>query len=177
VDSQPGSGTTFTVRLPRGRVAAAFPTSTSVLLPPPTSSYEAVLIVDDNDDVRNLLVGILTLRAYTILTARNGRHALNVAAQHPGPIHLLVTDVAMPEMGGIELAAVLRELRPDLKVLFTSGHTEHPELLSRPFDADTQFLPKPFLPADLTQAVVALLERTPPASATETVGTFNEAKT
>lgn len=177
VDSQPGSGTTFTVRLPRGRVAAAFPTSTSVLLPPPTSSYEAVLIVDDNDDVRNLLVGILTLRAYTILTARNGRHALSVAAQHPGPIHLLITDVAMPEMGGIELAAVLREMRPDLKVLFTSGHTEHPELLSRPFDADTQFLPKPFLPADLTQAVVALLERTPPASATETVGTFNEAKT
>jgi len=177
VDSQPGSGTTFTVRLPRGRVAAAFPTSTSVLLPPPTSSYEAVLIVDDNDDVRNLLVGILTLRAYTILTARNGRHALSVAAQHPGPIHLLITDVAMPEMGGIELAAVLRELRPDLKVLFTSGHTEHPELLSRPFDADTQFLPKPFLPADLTQAVVALLERTPPPSATETVGTFDEAKT
>ena len=177
VDSQPGTGTTFTVLLPRGRVAAAFSAAPALSLPPPTSSYEAVLIVDDNDDVRNLLVGILTLRAYTILSARNGRHALDVAAQHAGPIHLLVTDVAMPEMGGIELAAALRELRPALKVLFTSGHTEHPELLSRPLDADTQFLPKPFMPGDLTQAVVTLLERTPPASATAAVGGFDEAKT
>jgi two-component system cell cycle sensor histidine kinase/response regulator CckA len=177
VDSQPGSGTTFTVLLPRGRVAAAFPTAPSLVVPPPTTSYEAVLIVDDNDDVRNLLAGILTLRAYTILTARNGRHALAVAAQHAGPIHLLVTDVAMPEMGGIELAAALRELRPALKVLFTSGHTEHPELLARPLDADTQFLPKPFLPGDLTQAVVTLLEGAPPASATTNPGSFDEAKT
>jgi len=176
VDSQPGTGTTFTVWLPRGRMAAAFPTTSTLPLAPPTSSYEAVLIVDDNDDVRNLLVGILTLRAYTILTARNGRHALDVAAQHPGPIHLLVTDVAMPEMGGIELATALRELRPTLKVLFTSGHTEHPELLSTPLDGDTQFLPKPFLPADLTQAVVTMLERTPPSSDSQTVGSFSEAK-
>lgn len=176
VESHPGTGTTFTVLLPRGRLAATFPTAPSLLAPPPASSYEAVLIVDDNDDVRNLLAGILTLRAYTILTARNGRHALEVAAQHPGPVHLLVTDVAMPEMGGIELAAKLRELRPTLKVLFTSGHAEHPELLSQPLDAETQFLPKPFLPADLTQAVVSLLEGSPAASRVASAGSFDEAK-
>ena len=176
VESHPGTGTTFTVLLPRGRVAAMFPTVASLPAPAPARSYEAVLIVDDNDDVRNLLVGILTLRAYSILTARNGRHGLEVAAQHPGPIHLLVTDLAMPEMGGVELAAALRELRPALKVLFTSGHTEHPELLSRPLDGDTQFLPKPFLPADLTQAVVSLLEGSPASNRATATGSFDEAK-
>jgi len=177
VDSHPGVGTTFTVLLPRGRVMAGFPAAPPLPPPVPTGSYEAVLIVDDNDDVRNLLVGILTLRAYVILTARNGRHALEVAAQHPAPIHLLVTDVAMPEMGGIELAAALREARPGLKVLFTSGHAEHPDLVSKPLGADTQFLPKPFLPGDLTRAVVALLEGAPPPNGTTAPHAFKEAKT
>jgi len=177
VDSRAGAGTTFTVLLPRGRAAAAFPTAPAMPAPSSSGSYEAVLIVDDNDDVRNLLVGILTLRAYAILTARNGRHALEVAAQHPGPIHLLVTDVAMPEMGGIELAAILRGTRPGLKVLFTSGHAEHPELVAKPLDADTHFLPKPFLPGDLTRAVVTLLEGAPATDATTVQPSFREAKT
>lgn len=177
VDSRPETGTTFTVLLPRGRAAPAFATPPTVSAPPLSGSYEAVLIVDDNDDVRNLLVGILTLRAYAILTARNGRHALEVAAQHAGPIHLLVTDVAMPEMGGIELGAVLREARPGLKVLFTSGHAEHPELLSKPLDADTHFLPKPFLPGELTRAVVTLLEGSPAADEPAAQRGFSEAKT
>jgi len=176
VESSQGAGTTFTVLLPRARVSAAVVPSAIPDHSPVTSRYETVLVVDDNDDVRALLVGILRLRAYEILTARNGRHALAVAADHPGPIHLLLTDVAMPELGGIELAQALRETRPALKVLFTSGHTEHAEVLSSPLGPDTHFLPKPFMPGDLTHAVVALLEGAPPSGGRAPADSFDEAE-
>ena len=102
-------------------------------------------------------------------------HQLAVAADHAGPIDLLLTDVAMPEMGGIELAAALCETRPGLKVLFTSGHTEHADLLSRPLGAGTHFLPKPFLPGDLTHAVVAILEGQSPAGDPPRPATLDDA--
>jgi len=176
VESSPGAGTTFTVLLPRSRASAAVAPAAVIAPPPVNGTYETVLVVDDNDDVRAMLVGILRLRAYEILVARNGRHALEAAADHPGPIHLLLTDVAMPELGGIELAAALREQRPGLKVLFTSGHTEHAELLSTPLGPDTHFLPKPFLPGDLTHAVVALLEGAPASGGMAPSNSFDEAE-
>ncbi|HEY4184255.1 MAG TPA: ATP-binding protein [Polyangia bacterium] len=158
VDSSPGRGTTFTIHLPRARRPTLENIPLAEVALPANTSYETVLVCDDDDVVRELLVGILKMRGYSILTARNGRHALEVAAAQDGPIHLLLTDVAMPELGGIELATALRKLRPALKVLYISGHTEHADLLSKPLGRDTHFLPKPFLPRDLTHAVFTILE-------------------
>jgi two-component system, cell cycle sensor histidine kinase and response regulator CckA len=153
-----GEGTTFKVYLPRAsdakpraRYAAAKALSHSV-------AFETVLVCDDDDGVRKLLVDILEFRAYKILEARNGRHALEVAHGYGGPIHLLITDVVMPQLGGVELAQKLRETQPDLSVLYLSGYPEQPEVLSLALDRRTQFLAKPFLPSDLTSAVSAMLE-------------------
>ena len=72
--------------------------------------FETVLVCDDDDDVRQLLVDLLRIRAYQVLEARNGAHALEVAAAHVGDIDLLITDLVMPEFGGVELARRLRAL-------------------------------------------------------------------
>jgi DNA-binding NtrC family response regulator len=115
-------------------------------------------VCDDDDGVRNLLVSVIGLRGYEILQARNGRDALDAAKEHGGVIHLLITDLVMPELSGVELAKVLRRVQPRLAVLFVSGYTDDLGLLATPFEGTTHFLPKPFLPADLTQIVCAILE-------------------
>jgi two-component system cell cycle sensor histidine kinase/response regulator CckA len=117
-----------------------------------------VLVCDDDEDVRELLAAVLGLRAYHILKAQNGRHALEVARQYPGRIHLLVTDTAMPEIGGIELATELRKRDPALRVLYISGYTEDADRLSTLRGPGTHFLSKPFLPGDLTSAVASMLD-------------------
>src|SRR5262249_25835611 len=152
------SGTRFTVFLPRSHALPA-PEPMAAIAPVGGVPFETVLVCDDDDDVRKLLVDLLGLRAYRILQARNGKHALAVAAEHAGPIHLLVTDVVMPELGGIPLATELRRLHPALRVLYLSGYPEDARLLSEPLGTDTRFLAKPFLPADLTHAVISMLER------------------
>jgi two-component system cell cycle sensor histidine kinase/response regulator CckA len=157
VESFVGRGTTFTIHLPHGTVPA--PVRSLVEdAPPRDARFETVLVCDDDEDVRELLVAVLGLRAYSILKANNGKHALEVARQHQGRIHLLVTDVAMPGLGGIELAAELRKRDPTLKVLYISGYTDDADRLSAPRGPGTHFLPKPFLPGDLTRAVSSILE-------------------
>jgi CheY-like chemotaxis protein len=162
VTTSMGRGTTFEVYLPRAsdakpsaRYAAAKALSHSV-------AFETVLVCDDDDGVRKLLVDILEFRAYKILQARNGRHALEVVQTYGGPIHLLITDVVMPQLGGVELAQKLRETQPNLAVLYLSGYPEQPEVLSLALDRQTQFLAKPFLPSDLTSAVSSMLEASGP---------------
>lgn len=123
-----------------------------------SGAFETVLVCDDDDDVRKLVVEVLRLRAYTILTARNGEHALEVVRKHGGPIHLLVSDLAMPGMGGLELGARLRERDESMRVLFISGYGNGTDGLSAGREPGVHFLPKPFLPGDLTRAVAAILE-------------------
>ena len=122
-------------------------------------NFETVLVCDDDDEVRELLAGVLGLRAYTILKAKNGHEAIEVARSHPGPIHLLLTDIAMPGLGGVELAARLRERDPKLRVLYISGYAEDADRLSRNLGPGTYFLAKPFLPGDLTRLVFSILEK------------------
>jgi len=158
VESQVGHGTRFTVLLPRADAAAALDD-----VPPPVSPlpepirFETVLVCDDDDDVRQLLVDLLRIRAYQVLEARDGSHALEVAAAHVGPIDLLITDLVMPEFGGAELSRRLRALHPNLRVLYVSGYTDDHKLLSGELDGGTLFLSKPFMPGDLVCAVNTLL--------------------
>lgn len=157
VESAPGQGTTFRIFLPPVQEATPAGKSESGLFPL-RKGTETVLLVEDQDEVRSL--GCLGLRAtgYTVLEARDGVEALEVAGRHPGRIHLLVTDVIMPRMGGPELAQQLSSSRPGLKTLFLSGYTTHP-MLPKGLTADnTNFLQKPFTATVLARKVQALLD-------------------
>ena len=165
VASRLGEGTTFTVHLPRGTDVAEPRSFKAVHGTPRASPFETVMVCDDDDDVRGLLSRILRLRGYTIVEARNGKQALAMAAEGFGlgtesslSIDLLVTDVVMPELGGVDLAAELRKRNPALRVLFVSGYTDRPDLASETRQPRASYLAKPFAPAELTRAVFELLE-------------------
>jgi CheY-like chemotaxis protein len=100
----------------------------------------------------------LRLHGYTVLEARHGIEALLTGAKHMGPIHLLLTDVVMPQMSGPEVAEKLVGLRPDVKVLYMSGYPDHPVFSVGGVDTERCFLPKPFTPSALAQKVREVLD-------------------
>jgi two-component system cell cycle sensor histidine kinase/response regulator CckA len=157
VESKIDRGTTFTIHLPHSTPVAA-PAFVEDE-PPLSSNFETILLCEDDNDVRDLVAAVLGLRAYSVLKAKNGQHALEIARKHPGRIHLLLSDLAMPGMTGIELASELRKRDPALRVLFVSGYTDDTERVSMLRSPGTHFLPKPFLPGDLTRAVSQILDR------------------
>ncbi len=142
VYSEPGEGTTFKIYLPRVEKPA------DDAADPPRSARggtETVLVVEDEEVVRDLIGRDLTGRGYAVLTAGTGSEALAVASAHEGAIDLVVTDVVMPEMGGLELMQRLTAARPGIKVVYMSGYTERAvvdevvpwPLLQKPFNAST----------------------------------------
>jgi len=155
VKSAEGHGSTFTVYLPRAVDTASEPTpsrdAARAEYVPCLPSVESVLIVDDEDDVRKLLVDVLRIGTYRVLEARDAEHALKIVEGHPHPIDLLVTDIVMPGLSGMELADAVRAQNPDLKVLFMSGYAERDRV--RPLHDSEQFVPKPFLPAEFFRVV------------------------
>jgi CheY-like chemotaxis protein len=96
-----------------------------------------------------------------VLEAHHGKHAIQIYEQHKGPIHLLVTDVVMPEMSGRELAEHLKTSRPNMKVLFMSGYTDKAIVNHGELDPDTAFLQKPFTPDALARMVREVLDSPP----------------
>jgi two-component system cell cycle sensor histidine kinase/response regulator CckA len=163
VESELLRGSTFTVYLPRARARAPqeAPVKTAPNEPRP---FETVLVCDDDEAVRRLLVDVLGFRAYNVLLAHDGRHALEVARAHAGPIHLLLTDLVMPGLGGVELAAELRKMHPELRVLYLSGYTERADVLTSELDPRTHFLAKPFLPRELRHTIARIVEGDVPPS-------------
>jgi CheY-like chemotaxis protein len=152
-----GKGATFTVYLPRAMEAKRSETpSQGVDLVAGISNVETVLVVDDEDEVRKLLVDVLGFGAYRVLEARDGEHALEVAKAHEGTLELLVTDVVMPKMKGPELAERLRARNPALQTLYISGYAERETLPL--LGSHAHFLAKPFLPAELFRVVRDILE-------------------
>ena len=156
VESEPGRGTTFRIELPRvgDSVASAGPTTPADL---PHGS-ETLLIVEDEPAVRALDRRVLASCGYTVLEARDGRDAVRVAEGHRGPIHVLVSDVVMPHLGGRQLAERLSATRPGLKVLFVSGYTDD-AVVRHGVGSEFAFLPKPFTPAGLARKVREVLDR------------------
>jgi len=114
--------------------------------------------------VRDLVSEILKASGYTVLAAADAGEAEHAARSHRGPIHLLLTDVAMPGRSGRALAEDLRHLRPALRVLFMSGQDEQPAPLAGPPASGTAFLAKPFLPQELARKIREVL--VPPSAAT-----------
>jgi two-component system cell cycle sensor histidine kinase/response regulator CckA len=163
VASVPGRGTTFEIHLPRA--AAAAPAAPLGGAPPaPLRGSETILLVEDESSVRDLVSEILKASGYTVLAAADAGEAEHAARSHRGPIHLLLTDVAMPGRSGRALAEDLRHLRPALRVLFMSGQDEQPAPLAGPPASGTAFLAKPFLPQELARKIREVL--VPPSAAT-----------
>jgi CheY-like chemotaxis protein len=130
----------------------------SALQPP---SKETILLVDDEESVRAIVLKILRRAGYKVLEAGNGDAALRIAEAHPERIDLLVTDMFMPGLRGPEVAARLAETRPGMRVLFMSGYADQDARTGVPPGAN--FLNKPFSGADLAKTVEAALKG-PPAS-------------
>ena len=155
VHSEPGRGSAFRVHLPR--LGEAVPGArTGPARPKSSRAPETVLLVEDEEMVRTLAATILRQR-YTVLEAGGGDEALRLAQRYAGPIHLLVSDVRLPGMSGPQLVELLRPSRPGLKALFISGYPDDALLPQRLSEPGTGFLPKPFSPQALAQAVRELL--------------------
>jgi two-component system, cell cycle sensor histidine kinase and response regulator CckA len=111
-----------------------------------------VLFADDTPVVRRLFCEALRGSGYRVLEAEDGREALWVARRHRNPIHLLITDIAMPKIGGLELRRAIRASHPETRVLFVSGYSMDA------LDADVPFLRKPFTPITLLARVTDILQ-------------------
>lgn len=156
VDSSPGNGSSFSVILPviAPAIAATEVTPTFIPRERPRGT-ETVLLAEDEDAVRRLVQRALELHGYSVLPARSGEEAEQIERSHLGPIHLLVTDVVMPGMGGRELADTVKSRRPQLKVLYMSGYTNDEVVRHGVIVARDAFLQKPFTPTSLVAKVRA----------------------
>ena len=158
VDSAPGQGATFRIYLPRVDEAAAEGGIISVPVSDSDRGSETILLVEDEPHVRELVAEVLQDSGYTVLAAPGPVAALELSDRHPGPIHLLLTDVVMPEMSGPELCQRLTGLRPRMRVLYMSGYTD--EALGRRgvLEPGTFLLQKPFRLDALAQKVRETLD-------------------
>jgi two-component system cell cycle sensor histidine kinase/response regulator CckA len=158
VYSEPGRGTTFKVYFPRceERAPAVAVRSSRA---PRLRGNETILLVEDEELVLTFAARALRRQGYDVLEAKNGGEALLIAERHAGRIHLLLTDVVMPKMGGHELAQRLKALRPDLMVLYMSGYTENTIVHNGVLDSGVELLEKPLRPEVLLGKVRELLDR------------------
>jgi len=156
VESVWGRGTTMQVYLPAHGAATAAPALRPAAEPARASGGgETLLVVEDEDDLRRLLLEVLRGRGYNVLEARRPDHALRVSRAYHGDIQLLITDLVMPGMRGQMLAQKLLGERPGLRVLYISGYAE-------PASVPLPFLKKPFAPEALAQTVRLLLDQDRP---------------
>jgi CheY-like chemotaxis protein len=157
VDSAPGRGTTFRVYLPPVEDVGA-PLAVPAAPPPAPRGTETILVVEDEDPVRELAERCLRSQGYRVLAAVDGVAALALCEHHRGTIDLLVTDVLMPRLSGPDLAEQLTATRPTLRVLYMSGYPQGAVANRRTAFSEAEFLQKPFLPDDLARRVRAVLD-------------------
>jgi two-component system cell cycle sensor histidine kinase/response regulator CckA len=154
--SELGHGTTFRIYLPRVEDAAEA-TDTVKATSSDLAGSETVLLVEDEESVRQLVAETLSSRGYQVLEAENGEEALKLAADSSRTIDLMITDVVMPGISGRELARELVKTRPQTKVLFLSGYTEDAVVHQGVLEPDTAFLQKPFTLQNLAKKVREVL--------------------
>jgi two-component system, cell cycle sensor histidine kinase and response regulator CckA len=157
VESKLGEGAAFKILFPKVDETAQGPQTTDGIAGK-THGKETILLVEDDPSVRGLVHEALRLSGYNVLVARHGIEALLTGAKHMGPIHLLLTDVVMPQMSGPEVAEKLMVLRPDMKLLYMSGYPDHPIFSKGEVNPGTTLLQKPFTPDILAQKVRAILD-------------------
>lgn len=157
VYSEPGHGTAFKVYFPRTREAVG-----EENVPRPVSGNirgtETILVVEDNNQLRELAVAFLETSGYTVLEAATPERALDIAFTHDGPIHLLLSDVVLPKMSGRVLAEKLKERYPDTKILFVSGYTDDVIVRHGILHEGVAFLQKPYSRNSLTSKIRTILD-------------------
>ena len=156
VESAVGKGTTFRIYLP---LVQAIVEEAEVTPQSPTEQRgsETILVVEDATDLRGLLCSSLERRGYKVHTARDGVQAMEILRQEPCAIHLVVSDIMMPHVDGLELKRRAATLRPDVKFLFMSGYSEEAIDQRQTLAQGCAFLEKPFLPDELASKVRELL--------------------
>jgi PAS domain S-box-containing protein len=156
VYSEPGRGSTFKIYFPRSSGTAV--ESGAKVKPTTTRGTETVLLTEDEDGVRQLASKVLRGLGYVVLEARSGREAVSVTEAFTGNIHLLLTDVVMPEFSGSELAQRIGVMRPGIKVLYMSGYTNEAIIHHGVLASNIAYLQKPFTPDVLARKVREVLE-------------------
>jgi CheY-like chemotaxis protein len=157
VYSEPGQGTTFRIYLPRteGNMAK---TDTSAAKQRITDGTETILLVEDDESILDIGKVVLERFGYRVLAAHNPNSALTLVNNYPGRIHLLITDVIMPEMNGQELGRRLHGSHPELKVIFISGYTANVIAHHGVLNKGINFLQKPFSVLTLVEKVREVLD-------------------
>ncbi len=156
VDSEPDQGTRFQIYWPAAISVQEAPASPASV-PAPRGGTETILVAEDEEALRKLIRGVLDRGGYKVLAAPDGGQALRAAESYQGPIHLLLTDVIMPETTGGALAVALKAHRPEIKVLFISGYADDDLVMHGVSRQETGFLQKPFTPGDLMRKVREVL--------------------
>ncbi|HNN96884.1 MAG TPA: ATP-binding protein [Pseudomonadota bacterium] len=155
VESAPGRGTQFRIVFP---LAAVRPQSSPPVQHSVPRGSETILVVEDEDAVRQIVCLSLQALGYRVMSAGSARAALEIATTHAGPIHVLLTDVVMPDVGGRTLAEQLLKLRPQTRVLYMSGYTDDAVVRHGIEAATVAFLQKPFTPLSLASKLRELLD-------------------
>jgi PAS domain S-box-containing protein len=160
VYSELGRGATFKSYFPVADARVALEPAPRVVTPSTevaARATETILLVEDEEALRSIIRLVLQRCGYTVLEARHGEDALQLAERHVGPLQLLITDVVMPGVGGRELVERLAQFRPDLKVLYLSGYTDDAVVRHGVLQADVAFLQKPFTMLALTDKIRQIL--------------------
>ena len=160
VYSEPGRGSTFKVYFPRVDEEAQLYKSW-IHRALPKGGSERILVVEDEEPVRNLICNVLKSVGYRVIVARNAIEALTAHLASSEPIHLMITDLVMPGMSGGQLAAKMRVTNPGMKILHMSGYTQDAVINQGELKEDTPFLPKPFTPENLLRTVRETLDASP----------------
>ena len=157
VYTEPGRGTSFKVYLPRVEEELTR-VETGVAIPEKTQGSETILLVEDEETIRSLMRSILQEQGYTVLEAGHGPQALQISQTHSGPIHLMLTDVIMPQTSVREFAQKMWKLRPHLKILFASGYSDDAIVHHGVLEEGTNFIQKPFTIVGLSRKVREVLD-------------------
>lgn len=159
VQSTLGQGTTFHIYLPLAETAEYLPPLLTPFVDAAVTGEETILLVEDEEQIRALACITLQEAGYTVLVAANGQDALSLARQNTGPLHLLVTDVVLPGINGVQLTEQIHTLHPESKTLYISGYADS-ELAASLIEptANTIYLSKPFTPNGLMQKVRIILD-------------------
>ena len=159
VYSERGKGTTVKIYFSPHSPGTQRPPKGEAVQPAPCGGRETILLVEDEPMILKMASTMLELQGYVVIPASSPAEAIRLASEHAGKIHLLLTDVIMPEMNGKDLAKVLLAISPDLKILFTSGYTANVIARHGVLDEGVQFIQKPFTIQDLTAKIRRVFDR------------------